>query len=129
LKKEVIFYPDGTVPWPRAVKVGNWVSIVAAGVDCKGNVIDSGFEEQLDYTYRELKGTLDSLGSSIENIMQMTIYCVGLKENLKKLPKIRKRYIADNQMPVVAAIGVTELAPMDPPLLVEITCSAIIVDK
>ena len=58
MKKEVIFYPDGTVPWPRAVKVGNWVSIVAAGVDCKGNVIDSGFEEQLDYTYRELKLSL-----------------------------------------------------------------------
>ena len=129
MKKEVIFHPGGTVPWPRAVKAGNWISIVAAGIDAKGVVVSADFEAQLDFTYSEMKKTLDSLGSSIENIVQMTIYLVDMERDLPKVSAIRKKYIPDDKFPAVAAIGTTQLAPMDPPLLVEISCSAIIPDE
>ena len=129
MKKEVIPHTDGTVPWPRAVKAGNWISIVAAGIDAKGVVVSADFEAQLDFTYGEMKKTLDSLGSSIENIVQMTIYLVNMERDLPKVSAIRRKYIPDDKFPAVAAIGTTQLAPMDPPLLLEISCWAIIPDE
>ena len=127
MKKEII--PGGYGPFPRAVKAGNWIFMAAAGVDHDGNVVGPGFEEQLTYTYEEIKETLESLGSSMENIVQQTIYFVNMERDMGKAGPIRKKYIPDDKLPSVAGIGIKELMPIEPPLLVEITLTAIIPDE
>ena len=129
MNKEIIFHPDGAVSWPRAVKAGNLVFFAAAGVDKLGNVAGPEFEQQLEFTLKELKATLESLGSSMTDILQVTWYYVDLSRDLEKAPAIRRKYIADDQVPMMAAIGVTELAPVgDWPLLIEATGCAVIPD-
>ena len=50
-----------------------------------------------------------------------------LAGDLEKAPQIRKKYIPDHKLPIVAAIGVKELAAVGEwPLLVEATGSAIV---
>ena len=130
MNKEIIFYRDGVVSWPRAVKAGNMIYFAAAGVDKLGNVAGQEFEQQLEFTLKELKATLESLGSSMPDILHLTWYYVDLSRDLEKAPAIRRKYIPDDKVPMMAAIGVTELAPVgDWPLLIEVTGCAIIPDS
>ncbi len=130
MNKEIVFYRDGAVSWPRAVKAGNLIFFTAAGVDKLGNVAGPEFEQQLEFTLKELKATLESLGSSMTDILQVTWYYVDLSRDLEKAPAIRREYIPDDKVPMMAAIGVTELAPVgDWPLLIEVTGCAIIPDR
>lgn len=127
MNKEIIFHPGGAVPWPRAVKAGNMIHFAAAGVDKLGNVAGKQFEQQLEFTLKELKATLESLGSSMADILHLTWYYVDLSRDLEKAPAIRRKYIPDDKVPMMAAIGVTELAPVgDWPLLIEVTGCAMI---
>ena len=129
MNKEIVFYRDGAVSWPRAVKAGNMIYFAAAGVDKLGNVAGQEFEQQLEFTLKELKATLESLGSSMQDILHLTWYYVDLSRDLEKAPAIRRKYIPDDTVPMMAAIGVTELAPVgDWPLLIEVTGCAIIPD-
>jgi enamine deaminase RidA (YjgF/YER057c/UK114 family) len=130
LKKETLFYEGAAVSWPKAVKAGNTVHFAVAGVDGLGNVVGPNFEQQLEFMYKQLQGTLNELGGSMEEILQMTLYYVDLASDLEKAPQIRKKYIPDHKMPIVAAIGVKELAAVGQyPLLVEATGSAIVPDR
>ena len=127
MKKETFFYEGTAVSWPRAVKAGNIVHFAVAGVDGLGNVVGPDFEQQLEFMYKQLQEALAELGSSMEEILQMTLYYVDLAGDLEKAPQIRKKYIPDHKLPIVAAIGVKELAAVGEwPLLVEATGSAIV---
>ena len=127
MKKETFFYEGTAVSWPRAVKAGNIVHFAVAGVDGLGNVVGPDFEQQLEFMNKQLQETLSELGSSMEEILQMTLYYVDLAGDLEKAPQIRKKYIPDHKLPIVAAIGVKELAAVGEwPLLVEATGSAIV---
>ena len=137
MKKEVILYPDGTAPWPRAVKAGNWIFIAAAGTDPNGNVVGPSFEEQLTYIFETVKKTVESLGSSMENIVHMITFMVNI-DDFSKVREIRGKYIPPEKMPATTAVEVTslvrsfmsegKLVKLDPPMLVEIDCTAIIPD-
>lgn len=130
MEKETLFYDGAAVSWPRAVMAGNTVYFAVAGVDGFGNVVAPDFEQQLEFMYKQLQETLDDLGGSMEDILQMTLYYVDLAGDLEKAPPIRKKYIPDHRMPIVAAIGVKELAAVGEwPLLVEATGSAIVSDR
>ncbi len=105
------------------------IYFAAAGVDAMGNVPGPGFEEQLEFTLSSLQATLESLGSSMQDILQLTWYYVDLEHDLEKAPDIRRKYIADDEVPMMAAIGIKELAPVGQwPLLIEATGCAIIPD-
>lgn len=129
MNKEIIFHRDGAVSWPRAVKAGNLIYFAAAGIDKLGNVAGPEFEQQLEFTLKELQATLESLGSSMTDILHVTWYYVDLSRDLEKAPAIRRKYISDDEVPMMAAIGVTELAPVGNwPLLIEVTGCAMIPD-
>ncbi len=129
MKKEVILYPDGTAPWPRAVKAGNWIFVAAAGVDRDGNTAGPTFEEQSAHALEEIKTTLESLGSSMDNIVQMTTYYVDMESDSGEMSEIWGRYFTVGKYPSVAGIGIKELLKLDPPLLIEMTLTAIIPDE
>ena len=122
MKKEVIQHPSETFVFPRAVKAGNLVFLAVAGVDDELKTVGPSFEEQLDHTFNEMKKTLEVLGSSIENIVQMTMYYVDMARDMAKVGPIWAKYFSADNSPMVAGIGVKELMPIDPPLLIEITC-------
>ncbi len=121
MKKEVIRFTDREVPWPRAVKVGNWIFMALA------NSTGSSFEEQLAGLLEEIKTTLESLGSSMGNIAKTTVYFVNLERDFDKAGAIWQKYFPSDNPPAVAWIGIKELA--SPSVLVEITLSAIIPDE
>ena len=126
MNKQVIFHEGGSVTWPRAVKAGDWIFIVSAGIDKQGTVVSPDFEEQLDYAYSEIQKALHDLDASMTNVVEMTIFLTNIDRDLPKVSAIRRNYIADHEVPAVAAIGVSALAPSDPPLLVEIRSTAIV---
>ena len=116
MKKEVIQHPSEAYVYPRAVKAGNWIFIAAAGVDDELKTVGPSFEEQLDHIFNEMKKTLESLGSSMENIVQMTMYYVDMARDLEKVGPIWEKYFPADNPPMTAGIGVKELMPIDPPL-------------
>lgn len=131
MKKEVLHYPEElrkAMPWPRATKAGNLAFVGVAGFGRDGDVVGPGFEEQATRCFEELKEALEALGTSLENILQMVVYYTHIREDVVKMPAIRRRYIPDDKMFVVLAIGVKELFPSKPPLRVEMACTAIIPD-
>ena len=65
----------------------------------------------------------------MENIVQLTMYYVNMARDMEKAGPIRRKYIPDDKLPAIAGIGIKELMPIEPSLLVEIICSAIIPDE
>ena len=126
MKKEIIRSDSKHKPWPKAVKAGNQIYIAAAAMGDDGKCVGPEFEEQLDYIFSDMKKTLEGLGSSMDDIVEMTIYQVNLARDNEKIGPIWGKYI--KKMPMVASIGTNQLLPLDPPLLVEITATAIIPD-
>ena len=126
MKKTVIKNDSRAKVWPRAVKAGDRIYVSAAGMGEDGQAVGPSFEEQFDYVLNDIRQTLESQGSSMDSIVEMTMYFVNMEEDSPKVAPIWMKYI--KVMPMVASIGTTGLMPTDPPLLVEVTCSAIIED-
>ncbi len=123
MKKETIPQPNTTHPYPKAVKAGNWVLVTIA------NRSGPSFEEQFTGIFEQIKSTLEGLGSSIDDIVQLNVFFVNLKRDYEKAVPIWQKYLSRDKWPVGAWVGITELVPSDPTLLVEMTCSAIIPDE
>ena len=111
---------------PRAIKAGDRIYIASAAVDDDGNSVGATFEEQADFVFRDMQETLESLGSSMDDILEMTVYVVDIEQNIVKMGPIFDKYV--KIFPMIAAIGTHQLFPFDPPLLIETTATAIVPD-
>lgn len=58
-----------------------------------GNTVGPGFEEQLDYIFSEMKETLENLGSSMDELVEMTMYMVNMEREGKKVGRVWAKYI------------------------------------
>jgi enamine deaminase RidA (YjgF/YER057c/UK114 family) len=129
MKKEIIPQPKGAPNpigppgYPQAVKAGNWIFMTLAKPGL------TSFEEQFTAILEEIKTTLESLGSSMGDIVQMHTFFVDLKRDAAKAGPIWLKYLPEGKWPVGAWVGIKELMPVEPPLLVEVACSAIIPDE
>jgi len=131
MKKETIFEEEAMrerKPWPRATKVGNWIFMSVAGTGDDGKPVGPTIEEQATYAYEEMKKTLESLGSSMDNIVQRMTYYTNIEDVAKTRP-IWQKYISPDQRPAGAAVEVKSLVKMEPPLLIEVSVIAIIPDE
>ena len=111
---------------PRCVKAGNLIYIAEAAMDEDGNCVGPSFEEQADFVFRNMQETLESVGSSMDDMLEMTMYMVNLEQDVIKIKPIFDKYI--KSFPMVASIGTSQLFPTDPPLLIEVTATAIVSD-
>lgn len=127
MQKVVIKHESRKKYWPRAVVVGDRAYFASAAIGDDGTTVGASFEEQLDFILGEIRGTLESLGSSMDQILEMTLFYVNMKRDLPKVGEIASKYF--QAMPVSAGIGGTELEPHDPPLLIEVKGSALIPSK
>ena len=126
MKKEIIRSGNRNKPWPRAVKAGDFVYTASAAMGDDGKCVSPDFEVQLEYVLNDMKEALESAGSSMDNLVQATIFLVHLERDEPKIAPIWTKYIKSAAM--VASIGTNQLLPLDPPLLVEITATAIVSD-
>jgi enamine deaminase RidA (YjgF/YER057c/UK114 family) len=142
MKKEVIL-PDEQRRkrqyYPRANKVGNWLFLSGVvALDDYGKTVGPTIEEQAIRVFDEIKNILESLGSSMENIVRMITFMVNI-DDFGKVKEIRERYIPQDKNPAATAVEVTSLVKSfmnegqvvkhDPPLLIEVECTAIVPDE
>ena len=130
MKKECIRYKEGAAPFPQVsslfsivppVKAGNWIFIALA------NSTGATFGEQFTNLLEEVKWSLESMGSSMENMVSSTVYFVHLERDSEEAFKIWPKYFPSDNPHATAWIGIKEL--VRPHLLVEIACAAIIPDE
>ena len=132
MKKSIMRFTEGPAPvagadvtwyrdrrdgaYPRAVKADDWIFMTLG-------MAGATFEEQLVGIFEEIKSVLESYGSSMWDIVSMTVYFVDLKGDRAKALEIWPKYIPSDNHPVAAWIGIKEL--WRPHMLVEVTCTAI----
>ena len=124
MKKQVIAHKSKAKWWPRAVVAGDKIYVATSAIGDDGQAVSPNFEEQFDFTLNEVKETLESLGSSMDEILELTIYFTHMKEDNDKAGPVFQKYF--KVLPMVAGIGTSQLLPMDPPLRVEVTLTALI---
>ena len=124
MEKVVIKHESKAKYWPRAVVVGDRAYFVGAAVGDDGSSVGPSFEAQSDFILGEIQATLESLGSSMDEIIEMTFFYVNMKRDQPKMGPIFSKYF--RTMPITCGIGTTELEAMDPPLLIEIKGSALV---
>lgn len=129
MKKECIRFEEGAAPFPQVsslfsfvppVKAGNWIFIALA------NGTGATFGEQLTNILEEVKWSLESAGSSMENMVSSTVFFVHLARDTEEAFKIWPKYFPRDNPHATAWIGIKEL--VRPHLLVEIACTAMIPD-
>lgn len=126
MKKQAIRFTDREVPFPRAVTAGNWIFLALA------SNVGTTFEEQFTALIEEIKTTLEGLGSSLGNIVQSTVYFTNLERDVNKAGEVWQKYFPSDNPNAVAWIGIKDLYPAEPPqppLLVEMTVTAIVPDE
>ncbi len=134
MKKQAIRFTDREVPFPRAVKAGNWIFMALAsgtGQTFEEPIVAPTFEEQFTHLLEEIKTTLESLGSSMGNVVKSTVYFTNLERDVEKAGEVWDKYFPSDNPNAVAWIGIKDLYPTkpQPPLLVEMTLTAIIPDE
>ena len=137
MKKKIIplLYAGKKMPYAKAVVVGDLVfcSGMAGGLFETGKVREDDVEVQAVDCLDKIKKILEDAGTSLENIVHMTVY---YKDILKDHDKVYNTTILDyfrkhapslaEDMPAGMALGVTSL--INPSLLVEIEVIAVLPD-
>jgi enamine deaminase RidA (YjgF/YER057c/UK114 family) len=70
--------------------------------------VDSDPEAQFRDTFRFLSANLQVAGLTVDNIVDMTTYHVGLREHLNAFIKVKDEFVSE-PYPAWTAIGVTEM--------------------
>ena len=126
MKKQAIRFTDREVPYPRAVKAGNWIFMALA------HGTGATFEEQFAGLLEEIKATLESLGSSMGNVVTSTVYFTNFERDVDIAWDVYGKYFPDDDPNAVAWIGIKDLFPAkppQPPVMVEMTLTAIVPDE
>ncbi len=120
--------PAGTiwediVGYSRAVKVGNIIEVSGTAAVDNGKVVgkDNAYE-QTKFICEKIKKTLESLGSSMKDIVRTRIYVTDITK-WEEIGKAHGEFFR-NIKPAASMIEVKSL--IDPDMIVEIEATAII---
>jgi 2-aminophenol/2-amino-5-chlorophenol 1,6-dioxygenase alpha subunit len=108
-------------PYPHARKVGDLVFLSGIGPrkagsgeipgvtrDGAGNVIDHDIEIQTRAVIDNLRAILEEAGSSLENILDVTVYLTNMQRDFKRFNEVYSEYFAGIQ-PTRTTVGVDSL--------------------
>ena len=87
------------------------------GIDENYNVVSDDFEPQCRKALSNVRLALEAAGSSMDDIVTMTVFLTRIAKDFKSCMEIRSEFIKPERVPASAAIGVSALAY--PNLLVE----------
>lgn len=112
MKKEIIstdMAPKAIGPYSQAVKVGNFLFISGQiPIDPKtGELIEGNIKEQTKRVLENLKGIIESLGGSLENIIKTTVFLKNI-EDFHDMNEIYAEYFKENP-PARSTIEVSRL--------------------
>ena len=121
MKKETILGRPGA-PYAKAVKANGFLFLsgnVAVNPET-GQVPEGGIKEQARQVLENLKATLESLDSSLEDVVKVNIYLVNVRD-FSAMNEVYKEYFGD-EPPARTTVGIHELARRD--FLIEIDLMA-----
>lgn len=112
IKKEIIKTqkaPLAIGPYSQAVKAGNLLFISGqVSINPKTNeFVDSDIETQTEQVLKNIKAILEAGGSSLEDVVKVTIYLRNI-EDFTLVNKIYSKYFEDS-LPARACIEVSNL--------------------
>ncbi|MBI2087295.1 MAG: RidA family protein [Deltaproteobacteria bacterium] len=112
--------------YSKACVYGNLIFL--AGEDCKDprtqKIRGSTVAEQADYLFQNMKATLESLGSSLDNVVSLTAYVTDPRAK-EEYREARLKHLPHS--PPSALICAIMLA--DPEMLIEIQAVAVVPEK
>ena len=102
--------PPARVPLSQAIKVGDWIFASGQlGLDVTtGKLVPGGIAAETRQVCENLKAVLEAAGSSLDNVVKVTIYMVDLGE-LMEMNDVFSRYF-----------------PLDPPARTTFQCVALV---
>jgi enamine deaminase RidA (YjgF/YER057c/UK114 family) len=123
-----ISIPAGTiwediVGYSRAVKAGNIIEVSGTAAVDNGKIVGKGNAyKQTKFILEKIKGTLESLGSGMDEVIRTRIYVTDIS-HWEEIGRAHGEYFKDIK-PATAMVEVKSL--IDPGMLVEIEATAII---
>jgi len=122
MKKETILGKPGS-PYAKAVKANGFLFVSGnVGVNPEtGQVPEGGIKPQTRQALENIKATVESLGSSLEDAVKVNVYLTNVAD-LDGMNKVYKEYFPEP--PTRTTVGISELAR--PEFLVEIDIIAVL---
>lgn len=122
ISDKVAEYPEGH--WSNTIRVGDqiWLSgFTSRGADLKTiHGVDSAYE-QTKVIFEKVKNCLEAAGSSLKDVVTMTIYVTDMADN-KEIWRGRQEFFTGD-FPCSTLVQVAALG--DPRIKLEITCHAV----
>ena len=120
--------PDPYEPYllSQAIKSGPFVFVSGqAGYNDDGNIVQGGFSAQGEQAFRNLDRALTAAGSSLENVVKVTIFVTDM-EDFNHVVDLRRKYFS---APYPADSIVEIKALYTPEAMIEIEAIAIAIDS
>jgi len=114
------FYDDTRVPAAR--RDGDTVWLTGHTGETGGGAFSADAETQVRQTFRTIGLTLAEAGVGWSDVVELTSYCVGLRQQAPVLIAVASEFLVE-PYPVWTAVGVTDL--WDAEAVVEISCVAV----
>ena len=89
--------PDPYAPYmlSQAIKAGPFVFVSGqAGYDNDGKIVEGGFEAQGEQAFLNLKRALSASGSSLDNVLKVTIFVTDMG-HFKQVVELRRKYFSE----------------------------------
>lgn len=122
MKKETILGKPGA-PYAKAVKAGGFlfVSGSVAVNPATGKSPEGGIKVQTRQVLENLKATVESLGSSMEDVVKVNVYLVNMQD-FGGMNEVYKEFFPEP--PTRTTVGINELARKE--FLIEIDLTAVL---
>jgi 2-iminobutanoate/2-iminopropanoate deaminase len=100
VKREVIVTDKAPLPvgpYSQAIKAGNLIFVAGQGPIDPGTrqIIGNTIEEQTEATLKNIKAILEEAGSSMENVVKVTVYLSSM-EDFEAMNKVYSRFFKEN---------------------------------
>lgn len=129
--------PEPVGLYPHARRVGNLLFLSGVGprqkgskdipgvtLDDQGNITDYCIETQCRSVFDNIRWILEESGSSWDQLVDVQVFLINMKDDFKTYNKIYAEYFADNQ-PCRTTI---EISSLPTPIAIELKCVATIGD-
>jgi enamine deaminase RidA (YjgF/YER057c/UK114 family) len=115
------FYQETHIP--AAVLVGDTLRVTGHTGETADGVFPDRVEEQIRQTFRNLALTLQEVGATWDDVVELHSFHVGYSDQAEAVLEVAAEFL-DDPYPAWTAVGVTELYV--PEALVEISCVAVV---
>jgi len=124
MKKEIITKElvESGGPFSHAILSGEYLFSTQVGLLPDGSLAGPGVYEQTIQTIQNMQYVLNTLDATLEDIVKVTIYIIGLKENLAEMNRAYRELMPSHPFPARACVEVVDM--VDEGALVEMEFTA-----